>query len=87
MKTKITMNSRERVRICLKEDRKGSLNAHQVLRRLSVLCEGRQYVEAAHLVNRLGLTALCVVATEMPLDLLAEALPYSSTLLECLFCR
>lgn len=82
------MNSRERIRInCQKEDRKGSLNAHQVLRRLSVLCEGRQYVEAAHLVNRLGYSALCVVATEMPLDLLAEALPYSSTLLECLFNR
>lgn len=80
------MNSRERIRI-FKEDRKGSLNAHQVLRRLSVLCEGRQYVEAAHLVNRLGSSALCVVATEMPLDLLAEALPYSSALLECLFNR
>ncbi|CRK92090.1 CLUMA_CG005657, isoform A [Clunio marinus] len=80
------MNSRERIRI-FKEDRKGSLNANQVLRRLSVLCEGRQYLEAAHLVNRLGSSALCVVATEMPLDLLAEALPYSSTLLECLFTK
>lgn len=81
------MNSRERIRLCMREDRKGSLSANQVLRRLSVLCEGRQYVEAAHIVNRLGLTALCVVATEMPLDLLAEALPYSAVLLECLFSR
>lgn len=81
------MNSRERIRICIKQDRGGSLNANQVLRRLSVLCEGRQYVEAAHLILRLSPSALCMVACEMPLDLLAEALPYSSTLLECLFNR
>lgn len=81
------MNSRERIRICNKQERGGSLNAHQVLRRLSVLCEGRQYVEAAHLINRLSPSALCMVALEMPLDLLAEALPYSSKLLECLFNR
>lgn len=81
------MNSRERIRICNKEDRKGSLNANQVLRRLSVLCEGRQYTEAAHLVNRLSSSGLHLVATEMPLDLLSEALPYSAPLLENLFSR
>lgn len=79
--------NRERIKICNKEERKGSLNAHLVIRRLTVLCEGRQYVEAAHLINRLSPSALCMVACEMPLDLLAEALPYSSTLLECLFSR
>ncbi|XP_070490336.1 uncharacterized protein [Chironomus tepperi] len=81
------MNSRERIRICKQQERGGSLNANLVIRRLTVLCEGRQYVEAAHLINRLSSSALCMVACEMPLDLLAEALPYSSTLLECLFCR
>lgn len=81
------MNSRERIRICKQQERGGSLNAHLVIRRLTVLCEGRQYVEAAHLINRLSSSALCMVACEMPLDLLAEALPYSSTLLESLFCR
>lgn len=81
------MNSRGRIRVCNKEDRKGSLNANQVLRRLSVLCEGRQFVEAAHLVNRLGLTSLEWIVSEMPLDLLAEALPHSAPLLENLFSR
>jgi hypothetical protein len=81
------MNSRERIRICHKEDRKGSLNANQVLRRLSVLCEGRQFVEAAHLVNRLGPSSLLCIVSEMPLDLLAESLPYSAPLLENLFSR
>ncbi|KAG5672294.1 hypothetical protein PVAND_002431 [Polypedilum vanderplanki] len=82
------MNSRERIRICSnKQERGGSLNAHQVIRRLLVLCEGRQYVEAQHLINRLSPSALCLIACEMPLDLLAEALPYSSTLLETLFGR
>lgn len=81
------MNSRERIRICTREDKKGSLSASQVLNRLSVLCEGRQYVEATHIISRLGVTGLCLVATELPLDLLAEALPYSAPLLECLFSR
>lgn len=81
------MNSRERIRICNKQERGGSLNSNIVFRRLLVLCEGRQYVEAQHLINRLSPSALCLIACEMPLDLLAEALPYSSSLLECLFSR
>lgn len=82
------MNSRERIRICNnKHERGGSLSAAQTIRRLLVLCEGRQYVEAQHLINRLSPSALCLIACEMPLDLLAEALPYSSTLLETLFGR
>lgn len=81
------MYSRERVRGVKENSRCGSLNAHKVLRRLSALCDGRQYVEAAHLLSRLGPSAICMVATEMPLDLLADALPYSVSLLECLFSR
>jgi hypothetical protein len=80
------MNSRERIRVCLKEKR-GSLNAKQLLRKISVLCEGRQFVEAAHLVVRLNSSALELAENEIQFDLLVESLPFSSVLLFCLLQR
>jgi hypothetical protein len=83
------MNSRERIRICLNQNnrKKGSLSANQMLRQVLVLCEGRQFLEAAHLVDRLNSTSLALIQHEIPFDLLLEALPFSALLLESLLRR
>ena len=62
-------------------------SARQVLRRLTVLSEGRQYREAANLVCRLGPSVLRTVVSEIPLDLLVDSLPHSAYLLESFFNR
>ncbi|CAO1426453.1 unnamed protein product [Diamesa hyperborea] len=80
------MDSRERIR-GFKDGRDGLTSARQVLRRLTVLSEGRQYREAANLVCRLGPSVLRSVVSEIPLDLLVDSLPHSAYLLESFFNR
>lgn len=57
------------------------------LRRVLVLAEGRQFREAAAVLNRLGPTGIASVAGELPLDILVESLPHSAQLLETLFIK
>ncbi|XP_023029011.1 uncharacterized protein [Leptinotarsa decemlineata] len=56
-----------------------------VLRRVLVLSEGRQFREAAAVLQKLGPNTIATVAGELPLDLLVEGLPHSAQLLETLF--
>lgn len=57
------------------------------LRRVLLLAEGRQFREAAAILSRLGPGVLQTVASELPINLLVEALPHSSNLLETLLNR
>lgn len=79
--------SRERIRGLSKDSRDGFTSPRQVLRRLMLLSEGRQYREAAGVVGRLGPSVLRSIITDLPLDILTEALPHSSNLLESFFSR
>ncbi|CAG9862362.1 unnamed protein product [Phyllotreta striolata] len=56
-----------------------------VLRRVMVLAEGRQFREAAAVLQKLGPNTIAAVAGELPLDLLVEGLPHSAQLLETFF--
>ncbi|XP_057654520.1 uncharacterized protein LOC130892860 [Diorhabda carinulata] len=56
-----------------------------ILRRVMVLAEGRQFREAAAVLQKLGPNTIAAVAGELPLDLLVEGLPHSAQLLETLF--
>lgn len=56
-----------------------------ILRRVMVLAEGRQFREAAAVLQKLGPNTIAVVAGELPLDLLVEGLPHSAQLLETFF--
>lgn len=77
------MDSRERIR-----SKDNNLTSpRQVLRRLMLLTEGRQYREAGQLVTRLGPSVLRSVLSEIPMDLLVENLPHSTYLLEAFFIR
>lgn len=81
------VDSRERIRAPSRDGREGFSSPRQVLRRLMLLCEGRQYREAAGIIGRLGPSLLKSVVSELPVDLLVEALPHSAYLLESLFSR
>lgn len=50
-----------------------------------MLSEGRQFREAAQVLQKLGPNTIATVAGELPLDLLVEGLPHSAQLLETLF--
>ncbi|XP_055907872.1 uncharacterized protein LOC129942816 [Eupeodes corollae] len=80
-------DSRERIRGPSKDGREFLTSPRQVLRRLMLLSEGRQYREAAGVVGRLGPSVLRSVISELPIDLLLEALPHSAYLLESFFSR
>ncbi|KAJ8917875.1 hypothetical protein NQ315_010788 [Exocentrus adspersus] len=79
---------REEMRECgerIRRERASPTSPRLVLRRVLVLAEGRQFREAATLLQKLGHNAIAAVATELPLDLLVEGLPHSAQLLETLF--
>uniref|UniRef100_A0A023ER62 Putative secreted protein n=1 Tax=Aedes albopictus TaxID=7160 RepID=A0A023ER62_AEDAL len=80
-------DSRERIRGPPRDGREGFTSPRQVLRRLMLLSEGRQYREAATVVGRLGPSVLRSVVAELPMDILIEALPHSTYLLESFFNR
>ncbi|XP_002073436.2 uncharacterized protein LOC6650147 [Drosophila willistoni] len=80
-------DSRERIRGPSRDGREFLTSPRQVLRRLMLLSEGRQYREAAGVVGRLGPSVLRSVIAELPLDLLLEHLPHSAYLLESFFSR
>uniref|UniRef100_A0A182M7M0 Mitochondria-eating protein n=2 Tax=Myzomyia TaxID=59140 RepID=A0A182M7M0_9DIPT len=80
-------DSRERIRAPPRDGREGFTSPRQVLRRLMLLSEGRQYREAATVVGRLGPSVLRSVVAELPMDILIEALPHSTYLLESFFNR
>lgn len=79
--------SRERIRGPSRDGRDGLTSPRQVLRRLMLLSEGRQYREAAGVVGRLGPSVLRSVVAELPMDILVDALPHSAYLLESFFSR
>ncbi|XP_055385151.1 uncharacterized protein LOC129614526 [Condylostylus longicornis] len=81
------VDSRERIRAPPRDGREFLTSPRQVLRRLMLLSEGRQYREAAGVVGRLGPSVLRSVISELPIDLLLEALPHSAYLLESFFSR
>ncbi|XP_054736998.1 uncharacterized protein LOC129243749 [Anastrepha obliqua] len=80
-------DSRERIRGPPRDGREFLTSPRQVLRRLMLLSEGRQYREAAGVVGRLGPSVLRSVIAELPIDLLLEHLPHSAYLLESFFTR
>ncbi|XP_067619757.1 uncharacterized protein [Eurosta solidaginis] len=80
-------DSRERIRGPSRDGREFLTSPRQVLRRLMLLSEGRQYREAAGVVGRLGPSVLRSVIAELPIDLLLENLPHSAYLLESFFTR
>ncbi|XP_030370855.1 uncharacterized protein LOC115621369 [Scaptodrosophila lebanonensis] len=80
-------DSRERIRGPSRDGREFFTSPRQVLRRLMLLSEGRQYREAAGVVGRLGPSVLRSVMAELPIDLLLEHLPHSAYLLESFFTR
>ncbi|XP_055594654.1 uncharacterized protein LOC129745527 [Uranotaenia lowii] len=80
-------DSRERIRGPSRDGREGFTSPRQVLRRLMLLSEGRQYREAATVVGRLGPSVLRSVVAELPMDILIEALPHSTYLLESFYNR
>ncbi|KAL9893174.1 uncharacterized protein LOC119640886 [Glossina fuscipes] len=80
-------DSRERIRGPARDGREFLTSPRQVLRRLMLLSEGRQYREAAGVVGRLGPSVLRSVVAELPIDLLLEHLPHSAYLLESFYSR
>lgn len=84
---KMTDNNHERIRGPPKDGREGLTSPRQVLRRLMMLTDGRQYREAAGMVGRLGPSVFRSVVAELPMDILIDALPHSAYLLETFFYR
>lgn len=81
-------DSRERIRAPSRDSRDGGLTSpRQVLRRLMLLSDGRQYREAAGMVGRLGPSVFRSVVAELPMDILVDALPHSAYLLETFYAR
>ncbi|XP_032523537.1 uncharacterized protein LOC116774866 [Danaus plexippus] len=79
--------SRERIRREREREKNTYTSPRLALRRVLLLAEGRQFREAAAILSRLGPGVLQSVAGELPVDLLVEALPHSSHLLETLLNR
>ncbi|KAL0811172.1 hypothetical protein ABMA28_009603 [Loxostege sticticalis] len=79
--------SRERIRREREREKNTYTSPRLALRRVLLLAEGRQFREAAAILSRLGPGVLQTVATELPTDLLVEALPHSAHLLETLLNR
>lgn len=79
--------SRERIRREREREKNTYTSPRLALRRVLLLAEGRQFREAAAILSRLGPGVLQSVATELPTDILVEALPHSAHLLETLLNR
>lgn len=79
--------SRERIRRERDREKNTYSSPRLALRRVLLLAEGRQFREAAAILSRLGPGVLQSVAAELPIDLLVEALPHSTYLLETLLTR
>ncbi|KAJ8985983.1 hypothetical protein NQ317_013867 [Molorchus minor] len=69
----------------IRRERASPTSPRLVLRRVLVLSEGRQFREAAAVLQKLGANSIAAVAGELPLDLLVEGLPHSAQLLETFF--
>ncbi|XP_013196138.2 uncharacterized protein LOC106139274 [Amyelois transitella] len=83
-----TMNeSRERIRREREREKNTYTSPRLALRRVLLLAEGRQFREAAAVLARLGPGVLQSVASELPIDLMVEALPHSAHLIETLLNR
>lgn len=78
---------RERIRGPSRDRREFYTSSRQVLRRLMILSEGRQFREAATIIGHLGPSILRSVVTELPIDILVESLPHSAHLIESVFNR
>ncbi|CAH2059731.1 unnamed protein product, partial [Iphiclides podalirius] len=79
--------SRERIRREREREKNTYTSPRLALRRVLLLAEGRQFREAAAILARLGPGVLQSVASELPIDLLVEALPHSAHLIETLLNR
>nr|XP_026499433.1 uncharacterized protein LOC113403184 [Vanessa tameamea] len=79
--------SRERIRREREREKNTYTSPRLALRRVLLLAEGRQFREAAAIVARLGPGVLQSVASDLPVDLLIEALPHSAHLIETLLNR
>ncbi|XP_045780600.1 uncharacterized protein LOC123877768 [Maniola jurtina] len=79
--------SRERIRREREREKNTYTSPRLALRRVLLLAEGRQFREAAAILSRLGPGVLHSVASELPIDLLIEALPHSAHLIETLLNR
>ncbi|XP_030019602.2 uncharacterized protein LOC115439759 [Manduca sexta] len=79
--------SRERFRREREREKNTYTSPRLALRRVLLLAEGRQFREAAAILSRLGPAVLQSVASELPVDLLVEALPHSAHLIETLLNR
>ncbi|CAK1594267.1 unnamed protein product [Parnassius mnemosyne] len=79
--------SRERFRREREREKNTYTSPRLALRRVLLLAEGRQFREAAAILSRLGPGVLQSVASELPIDLLIEALPHSTHLIETLLNR
>ncbi|KAJ8709477.1 hypothetical protein PYW08_009481 [Mythimna loreyi] len=79
--------SRERIRREREREKNTYTSPRLALRRVLLLAEGRQFREAAAILSRLGPGVLQSVASELPIDLLVEALPHSAHLIETLLNR
>ncbi|XP_028037033.1 uncharacterized protein LOC114248110 [Bombyx mandarina] len=79
--------SRERFRREREREKNTYTSPRLALRRVLLLAEGRQFREAAAIVSRLGPGVLQSVVSDLPLDLLIEALPHSAHLIETLLNR
>lgn len=79
--------SRERIRREREREKNTYTSPRLALRRVLLLAEGRQFREAAAILSRLGPGVLQGVASELPIDLLVEALPHSAHLIETLLNR
>ena len=69
----------------IRRERTSPTSPRMVLRRVLVLSEGRQFREAAAVLQKLNCNSVAAVAADLPLDFLAEGLPHSAQLLETLF--
>ncbi|XP_026734354.1 LOW QUALITY PROTEIN: uncharacterized protein LOC113498525 [Trichoplusia ni] len=85
--TEVMNESRERIRREREREKNTYTSPRLALRRVLLLSEGRQFREAAAILSRLGPGVLQSVATELPIDLLVEALPHSAHLIETLLNR
>ncbi|VEN53299.1 unnamed protein product [Callosobruchus maculatus] len=69
----------------IRRDRSSPTSPRLVVRRVLVLAEGRQFREAAAVLQRLAAQAVAAAVADFPLDLIVEGLPHSAHLLETLF--
>lgn len=69
----------------IRRERASPTSPKLVLRRVLVLSEGRQFREAAAVLQKLAPASIAAVASDLPLEFLVEGLPHSAQLLETFF--